>query len=213
GTASRIEHYERMARGDLPTHFIVYPEWMGTDAFFGKELFAATVTDSTILGGQSMRVYEASYELLGSAALPWSGDIPRGATTDELDVADLESEAAHRYDLLGARDNEEIVTSSLTPDGRTVADGGRTNRMREKFLVTLKPGVTQKAVVRLASQMQGELTMLANGRELGSISLQGGGEWEEIGFEIPADVATQSTEITLRVSTPATIYHYYFWSI
>ncbi len=215
GSASRFEHYERLyatARDRLPKYFIVYPEWLACDAILGPELFEATVTDATILGGQSMRVYEASYALLGSAALPWSGDIPAGAATDEVDVADLESEAAHHYDLLGAHENEEIVTSSLTPDGRTVADGGRTNRVREKFTVTLKPGVTQKAVVRLASETQGHFVMLANGRELGSISLPGGGEWEEDGFEIPADVATSSTEIELQFSTPVTTYHYYFWS-
>ena len=32
GSASRFEHYERLAQaGKLPTHFIVYPDWMGLD--------------------------------------------------------------------------------------------------------------------------------------------------------------------------------------
>jgi len=38
GAASRFEHYERLhARraAALPTHFIVYPEWMALDAVLG----------------------------------------------------------------------------------------------------------------------------------------------------------------------------------
>lgn len=215
GAGSRFEHYERMhatTPDRLPAYFIVYPEWMGCDPVLGDELYSATVTDSTILGGQTMNVYRATYVLMGSASAPWTEDVPPGAKYDELDVADLESETAHRYELLGARDGEEIVTTSLTPDGRTVADGGRTNRTNERFVVTLAPGVPWKVIVRLASQMRGTLQMLANGREIGSISLEGGGEWEEIAFEIPADAATERTTIELHTTTPATTYHYYFWS-
>ena len=107
GAGSRLEHYERLrvsSPASLPTHFIVYPEWMSCDAVLGKPLHEAVVTDSTILGGQAMRAYEARYEHLGSGELPWT---EHAALSDTLDVADLESEAEHRYELLGARDGEQ----------------------------------------------------------------------------------------------------------
>ncbi len=140
GAGSRLEHYERMrvsAPSSLPTHFIVYPEWMSCDVVLGKALHEAVVTDSTILGGQVMRAYEARYDHLGSGELPWS---EHGAIVDTLDVADLESEAEHRYELLGARDGEEVAEEGNAPDGRVVVDGGRTQRTRERFVVKLPRG-------------------------------------------------------------------------
>jgi len=53
GSGSRLEHYERLQRSapqHLPTHFIVYPNWMACDAVLGSELEEATVADQTILG-------------------------------------------------------------------------------------------------------------------------------------------------------------------
>ncbi len=110
GTGSRLEHYERLQRtspSELPTHFIVYPEWFGIDALLGAELEEATVTDSTILGGQTMRAHVADYTLLGSGEAPWTSRRPdeRADLGCAVDVADLESEAEHGYELLGARDN------------------------------------------------------------------------------------------------------------
>ena len=68
GAGSRYEHYERLkatAPDRLPKFFVVYPEWMSCDPVLGAEIYEATVTDSTILGGQTMRVYVADYDLLG----------------------------------------------------------------------------------------------------------------------------------------------------
>ena len=53
GVGSRIEHYERLhasAPAKLPTHFIVYPDWVGMEMVLGEPLTEATVTDATILG-------------------------------------------------------------------------------------------------------------------------------------------------------------------
>src|SRR4029078_7606615 len=62
GAGSRLEHYERMPRALLPTHFIVYPEWMACDPVLGRMLHEAVVTDESILGGQAMRVHEARWD-------------------------------------------------------------------------------------------------------------------------------------------------------
>src|SRR5262249_41619135 len=96
GARSRLGHYARIAKtGGLPTHFIPDREWMACDAVLGETLHEETVTDATILGGQTMRAYVADYTRLGSGDLPWSRS---GHVVDELDVADLESEASHAYD-------------------------------------------------------------------------------------------------------------------
>ena len=66
---------------------------MACDAVLGATLYEATVTDSTILGGQTMRAYEADWSLLGSGEVPWTPAVAR-SIVDAVDVADLESEAA-----------------------------------------------------------------------------------------------------------------------
>ena len=94
GAASRFEHYERMPRGSLPTHFIVYPEWMGCPMLLGGMLHEATVVDQSILGGTTMVAYRARYDALGTGAEPavppsgarlvddstWQTSIPRTPT-------------------------------------------------------------------------------------------------------------------------------------
>jgi hypothetical protein len=214
GAGSRFEHYEKLRESSpekLPSYFIVYPQWMACDAVLGPEMFEATVTDATILGGQTMGVYEANYALLGSGSTSWTA--PYEKDFDDLDVADLESEAAHGYSLLGAHDGEQIVRTSLTPDGRTVADGGRTNRLREKFTAKIFESTRRKAVVRLESEHDAHVSMLLNDREIGSISLPGDGEWQELVFDVPDGVDYSSgAHVELRADNVVTTFHYFFYA-
>lgn len=213
GAGSRFEHYETLREQSpekLPRYFIVYPQWMACDAVLGPEIFEATVTDATILGGQTMGVYEANYALLGSDLLSWTA--PSEKYFDELNVADLESEAAHDYQLLGAHDGEQIVRTGLTPDGRTIADGGRTNRLDEKFSAHIFENARRKAVVRLESEHAAHVAMLLNGREIGSISISGDGEWQELVFDVPDGVDYTNANVELRADAPVTTFHYFFYA-
>ncbi len=215
GAASRIEHYERMNRGDLPTHFIVYPAWMGTDAFFGEMLFDATVTDSTILGGQSMRAYVADWSSLHSGDKPWSD--PATSFADELDVADLESESAHAYALL-ARDNEEVVGDAYTLSGERIIDGGRGVRSADRFVAHVPAGKTVRCITRIAPVFHGKtvVDVLANGKIITTIQMRDDDEfttpaWTEKTFEIPSSETKSETplELVAREGLFAS-YHYWF---
>lgn len=208
GAASRIEHYERLrvtSPASLPTHFIIYPEWMGCDAILGRSLHEAVVTDSTILGGQIMRVYEARYDHLGSGDRPWT------TTTkihDTVDVADLESETAHAYALLGARDGEQSVAEGNAPSGNVVVDGGRTNRRHERFVVDLPSDGTVVGIARVESREDGTIDVQIDGRDVGHLPIEGGG-WVELAFEVPSDRRGRRT-VTLTSTVPLTTYHYWF---
>lgn len=212
GVGSRFEHYERMGHSGLaglPTHFIVYPEWMGMTAVLGKPLFEAVVTDSTILGGQTMRVYVADWSTLGTGESPWSRS---GEIVDALDVANLESEAAHDYNLLGARDGEEVVHEAESPSGTLVVDGGRTHRTRESFVAHLRAGAAAKGIVRLRGPAGTVVHVLANGNQVGSFALDDSdGEWVERPFEVPAEAAGPRSRVELRVeSGSVSVFHYWF---
>ena len=212
GAASRFEHYERLmatSPESLPQYFIVYPEWMAMSPVLGTRLHDATVTDSTILGGQTMVAYEADYSLLGSGERAWS--LPAGSTPeplDSLDVADLDSEQAHGYELLGAPDGEEILTRDTAPDGTTVVDGGRRERERERFHVRLDSEHTSRGVVRLEATELTRVVVRVDGEEGASFLVEPGG-WKEVAFPLPHARPEATIELAPE-SGKLTTYHYWF---
>jgi hypothetical protein len=213
GAGSRLEHYEHLQATDpakLPTHFIVYPEWMAMDAVLGAQLTEATVTDATILGGQTMRVYVADWSKLGSGERPWS--LPAGASVvDAIDVADLESEGDHDYELLGARDGEQTAHEGISPDGATVIDGGRTQRSVERFTAHLPSGVAAHGIVRLDGPAGTRVQVISNEQPVGAFELGDDEDWVERSFDIPAGMGGERSTIELRSeSAPVTVFHYWF---
>lgn len=210
GAASRLEHYERLRAerpGALPTHFIVYPEWMACEPVLGTALHEAVVRDATILGGAVMRVHEARWDELGSGEAPWT---PLSEVSDALDVADLESEGAHHYALLGARDGEQIAERGVAPDGRVVVDGGRTNRAADRFVARLPAGRAARGVARVEASAPLALVVRAAGREVARAPVDVG-PWTEISFDVPAEAALAETpiEVTAEGGT-FTSFHYWF---
>ena len=206
GAASRIEHYERLrlTPGTLPTHFIVYPEWMGCDPVIGQHLHEATVTDASILGGQTMRVSIARWDGLGTGELPWT---KLAVVHDTLDVADLESEQAHAYDLLGAHEGEQVTREENAPDGALVLDGGRTRRLQDRFFARLPPGPLV-AVMRVESEAR-TLEVRAAGRPIATVSVPSG-PWSEVRFDVPPETRGDRVEIEVRGAAAFTSFHYWF---
>ena len=215
GTASRLEHYERLlvtAPSRLPTHFIVYPEWMALDAVLGEPLHEASVTDSgrSILGGETMRAYVADWSKLGSGELPWTRF---GRVVDSIDVADLESESDHAYELLGARDREQVVREGLSPAGAAILDGGRSHRRAERFFARLTAGAALRGIVRLEGPVGTSVLLLAGGEPVATFVLTDSDEdWTEHGFDVPGRLADGTTPIELRVTAggPLSVFHYWF---
>jgi hypothetical protein len=155
-----------------------------------------------------MGAYAADYSLLGSGEQPWS---PVGTVIDALDVADLESEAEHGYELLGARDGEEVALCGVAPDGHELADGGRTGRIRERFVTHLHEGVAAHGAVRLESTTPTLVRMRAGSRDVALFQVTPGG-WVEAVFDVPASVAKAATPIELVAEQGGalTIFHYWF---
>jgi hypothetical protein len=214
GSASRLEHYERLheaSAGALPTHFIVYPEWMGCEPLLGKKLHEAVVTDATILGGTVMRVYEARWDFLGTGEKPWTKveDIH-----DTVDVADLESEAQHRYELLGAKDGEQSTVEDAAPDSAVVVDGGRTNRTRDRFVVDLsaKGARSVSLVARVEVSAAMTLRLLIEDAEVDTASAEPG-PWVELVFAVPESARGGSPK-RIEVNAPeGTFTSFHYWIV
>lgn len=203
GAGSRFEHYERVERSRLPTHFIVYPSWMDMPEVLGDMLTYRTVPGATILGGTTKAAYVADYSVLGSAALP---TLARGNPLDALDVADLESEATHAYELLDAQQRFNVV---LSDPMSLRADGGRSQRAHERFSMELRAG--GRWVARLTSDAAAEVEVRVGGELIGSVQLTGTSRWHEAVLNVPAQLGgRQPVELTARRSR-FTALHY--WSL
>lgn len=213
GSASRLEHYERLrstSPGKLPTHFIVYPEWMGCEPLLGRKLHEAVVTDATILGGTVMRVHEARWDFLGSGEAPWTEVT---SLYDAIDVADLESEARHGYELLGAKEGEQSTVEENAPDGRVVVDGGRTNRTRDRFVADLSTAGARSAsvVARVDVSVPVTMRLLVDGAEVATASAEPG-PWTELVFAIPD--SARGGHKRIEVNAPeGTFTSFHYWIV
>jgi hypothetical protein len=182
GSGSRFEHYERLAPERRPTHFIVYPEWFALSPLLGEQL-TERVVDATILGGRRMAAHVADWSVLGSGALPELE--PRPSLLDQLDVADLESEAAHAYALLAATRADNVLSESWRGE-RQVADGARQRRVRDQFELEVVPGGV--LVARFGSAAPQRLTLHVDGAAAGAFELDGSA-WQETTLELPSTIA------------------------
>jgi hypothetical protein len=203
GTGSRFEHYERMPRASLPTHFVVYPEWFGLPGLLGEYRTDRRVPGATILGGEMMVAYDADYSRLGSGARPTRVRPSEELLLDELDVADLESEAEHGYALFDATSAENVALAA-----GEVLDGGRRGRSREAFELRLAQGGT--LVVRVGADAGSHLTLRMGGAEL-ELVIDSERTWEEWGFDLPSNVQTGRARVEIEATgTTFTALHY--WS-
>jgi hypothetical protein len=197
GAGSRFEHYEKLPRARLPTHFIVYPQWMSCPPVLGAVLTEATVTDQSILGGATMVAHEARWDLLGSGALPVAPPADLDLV-DEVDVADLESEAAHGFDRAETWDVDDQCKLALVA-GRVVADGGRVNRARDRFQVRWPAGKAATLVLRVDADWPLALTVAVAGQAVGTVKLSGDGGFTEPALALPAG---PGGEVTVTASGP-----------
>jgi len=176
GAGSRFEHYERLPRSALPTHFFVYPEWFAIPTLLGDELAARSVRH-TILGGVTQAAYTARYDLLHSGDTPSGGHPPDLRCVDALDVADLESEAEHGYALFDATKEDDVVV-----DDAIVADGARSGRTLERFRLRVVPGGV--VVARVGAEEALVLRLRQGGRVVASAPVEAGA-LSEIRLEVP----------------------------
>jgi hypothetical protein len=200
GAGSRFEHYERLGVSRLPTHFIVYPEWFAIPALQGEWLTERRVS-ATILGGETMVASRADWSTLGSGQLP--REAPAGLRLlDVLDVADLESEAEHGYELYSATQAENVAVEF---DGRV--DGARKGRSRDTF--RLKTAPNGILLARLGSDSACRVELSIAGRPLGAWLVKG--EFQEQSLTVPAELARGAHLVELKACEEGvTSLHY--WS-
>ncbi len=98
GIPAVVELIERLPREERPDVMALYPSWWkGLADVFGKRDFGVKILDNVICAADEKVVYSADWSSLGEA-----GEVRSGAV-DEIDVGDLVSERAHRYEVSAPR--------------------------------------------------------------------------------------------------------------
>jgi hypothetical protein len=203
GPASRFERWEHLPREALPTHFAVYPEWLQAPPALGPELMHRTVEGAPILGAPTLVVAEARWSALGSGEAPSASADANARVVDVLDVSDLESEAAHGYELGEARRMANLLFGL---EGRV--DGGRMERTRDRFRLRLARG--GRLLARIGATLPYALVRVrVDGVELGSLEL--GGVWQELALPIGEREGEHVIEVEALPGRPFLAMHY--WSL
>lgn len=202
GAGSRFEHYERVGADALPSHFIVYPGWFALP-LLGEQLTERSVPGATILGGETMVAHVADYSSFGSGSRPADPALAGCGVLDELDVADLESEASHGYELYEATSAGNVALE----EGDRV-DGGRQGRTLERFFLKVAAGV--RVVARVESQGPTELELGLDGRQVARAPVEPG-MWREVVLAVPPSAGGRVTAEIRATPLPVTSMHY--WAV
>lgn len=205
GAGSRFEHYEHLPRASLPSHFFVYPDWFGIPQLLGRRLTQRRVDGATILGGPLMIACVADWSSLGTGARP-TFDPGSRTLLDELDVADLESEASHGYQLGVTSSVEDLVGER---DGKV--DGGRARRSLDELRLRIAPGGL--LILRYSSDTEAQLSVRRGAATLVAAPIAAG-DFEEavlpLSASAPEEPAKTPASLSVQISTPITLFHY--WS-
>jgi hypothetical protein len=223
GVGSLYEALEAMPEEKRPDYFAIYPTWFpGFDASgaLGEQVASLSLTSrpetAGIVGGSDVVVYRADWGLAGSGE-DFAGE---GKVKDALDVADVQSEDEHDYEMrlpLIGLEPDNVVLRESYPDGRVVVDAGRGVPGSEEFTVgNLARGRPLEVIMRTTSDPF-TLRVHADGERVGEWSFEpSGGGWQETAFTIPAE-SVRSETLRVRLSPPEdaplekhAAYHYWF---
>ena len=164
-----------------------------------------------------MVAFDARWDRLGSGALP---AVPiEGELIEELDVSDLESEAAHEVSMRGSSERDNQVVEL---DG--IADGGRFERSKDRFTLRLPRGRPVRVVARVGfaaakEQVEGAepddepviLSVRFDDRDAGTI-LAPAARWTEATIDVPSTVvARDRTVIEVVAPARAVFASFYYW--
>lgn len=181
GEASTVELLEHLALEERPTHLALYPNWFGAiTTHFGVEMDRVTIANNLICGGPTKAIYRADWSAL---------DVPRPSppsVLDELDVADVSSEADHAYVAPVPRGGWTTLDVLTDASGARRFDGGR----------VIPEGARESFVLRHG----GRATLLARvDREAGTIRAIVGGRAIELTLDPPEPGAWRTARAEVDV--------------
>jgi len=216
GIGAAVELLERMPAKDRPDMLAIYPSWFGVfPVWFGTELTEVPVSGNVICGGAAKVLYRPDWSSFEGSAQP-SRLTRHEIVVDELDLADVVSERAHRY---RASSGSPYVEMKLLPNPaqpeRDLFDAGRIvlAGASERFeLAGFERGKPVRLVFRLAPAQAAVLKLRVNGQAAGEIQLEHSDGWIEPSSTLPASQVEPRFEVELSSAQGGHIV-YHLWAI
>jgi len=210
----------------LPDYIITHPAVWGDKNFLGNPVFQITLLDNTVSLGPVMVAYKQDWSLLNTGRFPVlahnfsiNARPIRAKIIDELDVADLDSEAEHHYIFRSDPERRSFLhwpyecnfyqQTSYPGVPRIIADGGREITGSEEFTLKATPHQPAKLVMRTDAISTVTLAVEINKKFIGewiipqqrayNSALPNPVVWQEPEFLIPASLVT-SEKLSVRIS-------------
>jgi hypothetical protein len=140
--------------------------------------------------------------LLGSGEAPFSRE--GGTLLGRLDVADVESEKDRHFVVGDARSHHSVVRLGVVDEARELADGGRLERLEDRFSVGVRRPL--RLVMRVVAD--GALEVWADGRPVGRAETVAVADaFEERALDLPAG----ADEIVVRPVEPRRFASFHYW--
>ncbi|MBN2192350.1 MAG: hypothetical protein JW751_06005 [Polyangiaceae bacterium] len=211
GLGAVVELLERMPPDERPDVFALYPSWWDVfPIWFGRGFGEVPVHGNVICAGAAKVLYRADYGAFDGSARP-AGLGAQEQVTDEVDIADLVSERAHRYGAsprIGHVDmkilaHPERPSSELWDGGRLIPPGGT-----ERFVVRgIRPGRPFAVVLRMAPTRPVKVSLSVGGWQ-GTLEVQADDAWQHPRLVVPAAASVgEEVEVTVRADTERVSYH------
>jgi hypothetical protein len=221
GEAATLELIERLPTGERPTILALYPNWFpGITGRFGHERERVTITDNVICGGVTKGIYDADWSTLGDGGHegPLDGRFP-GVVLDDLDVADVLSEAAHAYALPAPDGGWTLFDVRTLGDGARRFDAGRIVPAGEVESFTLAVGAPASTTILIRTDDVTADAVLearsADGRPLAipfvHDDAKTAGAWRLEHARLPKPVAA-GTRVSFRV-TRGELHDFHAWLV
>jgi len=217
GVGAAVELIERIPPDERPDVFAIYPSWWGDfPLWFGHPEGGVSVRGNVICGGLTKMIYAADFHALDFAQRPSARLAAGEERKDELDFADIVSEAEHRYRIDGAPGfvAMKLLESPGRP-GNELWDAGRVvppGVSLEGTLTGFSPGRPARLLVRTAPTRPASLRVVANGRELAEVSLVPDNHFTETFIDVPADVVQKTLALRITAARDELVL-YHLWGV
>ncbi len=213
GVGAAIELIERIPARDRPDMMAIYPSWWGDfPLWFGLPIAGVSVRGNVICGGLTDMIYAADWDALDSGRAPATPRARGGHVIDEIDFADLLSEAVHGYRTVGA---PGFVTMKILPrpgrPDRGLWDAGRVVPPGAAVAFVLRGIVAStpmKLWVRTAPSRPARLRLRVDDADVAAAALEPRDAWQEISLAIPKERVRPEMVVELAVErNEVVLYH------
>lgn len=202
GAPAGLELIERLAPGDRPDVFALYPSWWHTfPLWFGRRIDEVPVRGNVICGGASKVLYRADFSAMNHSSLPFSA-AARRELVGALDLGDVIDEAAHDFQLQHGLGHVTMKLLADPNDPRLdLWDAGRFLAPPDELdfkLEGLRPTQPGTLLFRVAPEQAATFEVLVDGKPLGKVALEARDTWQEVPLAIPGADHGMPLRVRLR---------------